>query len=706
MTAAIDLPRSRMLDAALAYARRGWAVFPCARSKTPMERGEGKGVLLATTKEQTITAWWTRWPNALIGIGAGASQLVIVDVDTKKGDGWATLAEVQRELGTLPSTYRVRTPSVRDDGEPAEQPGAHLYYLAPEGVEIRPSAGKVAPYVDVRAGNSYVIAPPSAGYVVIYDAAIAELPAAWIERLRMPERVEHDDTNNPCGGKGYSYGTADQIERRAIAYVEKKPPAISGSGGHLATFEVAAALGRGFALPEHDVFRILRDHYNPRCQPPWRESDLRHKAADGVKADRDLGYLLEADRDRERAEVREMYRDHAPPHTDEDAPSAVLDPDSGSSTTATAPVLADPFADWRTMGDLGPWLDAAPPPRDWLLERDDSGAVAKAIVALLVAPGGRGKTMALIQLAISLATGRPWLDTFQVGRAAGTGRIVLALAEEPPEELRRRLYYAARAMDLDDEERRAAYDRIVPLGLQGRLIGLVDVAKDGVIFPSAVHASLVERLGREEHAAVILDPLSRWAPEAESGNAAATMAVQCLEQLTAGPGNPTVVVAHHTSKWSRREGNKGDSSGARGVTGLTDGVRWVGGLAGVNEKDIALEISKSNYAPKGARVELVRDVEHGGILRPPNSAELDARTVAEATASTELQAAVLAAVRARPGVSKRRIRDGVAEQGVKARAQTVDATVDAMVSGGALDNRGTASRGAYHVPDEGEEQGA
>jgi hypothetical protein len=63
---------------------------------------------------------------------------------------------------------------------------------------------------------------------------------------------------------------------RACAYVAKIPPAISGQGGHDATFAVAKALVHDFALPDPEAWQILCE-YNNRCSPPWSERQLRHK---------------------------------------------------------------------------------------------------------------------------------------------------------------------------------------------------------------------------------------------------------------------------------------------------------------------------------------------------------------------------------------------------------------------------------------------
>lgn len=358
---------------------------------------------------------------------------------------------------------------------------------------------------------------------------------------------------------------------------------------------------------------------------------------------------------------------------------------------------------WRTMAEAGgaeDWLTVKPPPREWLLRRDGVPVLARRIVGLLVAPGGRGKTYALVALALAVATGRKWLDTFEVEHA---GRVVLALAEEDLDEVRRRIYAVASIMSppLTEEERRLANTRIVPLGLVGRTVALVDVVGNAVQ-PSALHGALEELVSAEECAMVILDPLSRWAPHVEADNAAATAAITALERL-AHASRGTVIVAHHTAKWSRREGNKGESAGARGVTGLIDGVRFVSGLDGATEEDLRFVVSKSNYAPHGEPVDLVRD-STTGALHPPTSADVDFARVKASTRdrkrSAALQAAVLAALTEEPGLGRGGLRKAVralmkSEGGADSGA--VDATVDELVATGRVENRQTGQAHRYHV---------
>ena len=73
------------------------------------------------------------------------------------------------------------------------------------------------------------------------------------------------------------------VVERARRYIAKCPPAISGQGGHDATFHVASCLVHGFALGEPDALALLSE-YNRGCVPPWSERELRHKIESASKA--------------------------------------------------------------------------------------------------------------------------------------------------------------------------------------------------------------------------------------------------------------------------------------------------------------------------------------------------------------------------------------------------------------------------------------
>lgn len=64
----------------------------------------------------------------------------------------------------------------------------------------------------------------------------------------------------------------------ARAYLATLPAAISGAGGHAATFAAACWLVR-LGLSDSAALALLFE-YNRRCQPPWTEKELAHKLQD------------------------------------------------------------------------------------------------------------------------------------------------------------------------------------------------------------------------------------------------------------------------------------------------------------------------------------------------------------------------------------------------------------------------------------------
>ena len=87
--------------------------------------------------------------------------------------------------------------------------------------------------------------------------------------------------------------TAERISR----YIGKIPGAVSGNGGHRQTFKVAMVLFNGFGCSEAETFEWLR-HYNSKCEPPWSEAELRHKAQSAAEAayDKPRGWMLTSNR--------------------------------------------------------------------------------------------------------------------------------------------------------------------------------------------------------------------------------------------------------------------------------------------------------------------------------------------------------------------------------------------------------------------------
>ena len=210
--------------AALAYAARGFPVFPCRAtsdkakgSKAPHVPGETApgaqdgGHWLASTEAGTVSGWWQRWPDALIGFPTGRrSGTVVIDLDPRDVsfdvmfsalETWCGggVAGVDSETGEIIPPACVRTQSG----------GLHLYFAYPaldslvaaslvlhrrgeEGIGDLTNKANLfrqflafgeAPaelaHIDVRGEGGYVIAPPS-----VMDNGAAY---TWVRR---PEKHE------------------------------------------------------------------------------------------------------------------------------------------------------------------------------------------------------------------------------------------------------------------------------------------------------------------------------------------------------------------------------------------------------------------------------------------------------------------------------------------------------------------------------------
>lgn len=189
------------LDAALGYARNGWAVLPvwwiddngqcgCGQpndaknhkaGKHPVGQRDGAphGVKDATTDAATIRRWFRRYPRMHLGVACGSVSggLVGLDVDPRHG-GDDTLAMLEACYGPLPNTCTTLTGGG----------GAHYWFRADDAMRSA-LRGTLGPGIDVKSDGGYLVVPPSrhvSGGEYAWDAGahpddtpIAELPA-WV----------------------------------------------------------------------------------------------------------------------------------------------------------------------------------------------------------------------------------------------------------------------------------------------------------------------------------------------------------------------------------------------------------------------------------------------------------------------------------------------------------------------------------------------
>jgi hypothetical protein len=141
------------------------------------------GVKDATTNRARILAWWTRYPQANIGLATG-HRFDVLDVDGPEGT---------QAIQELAAAHGLQSfgPLVRTGG------GGWHYYLAPTGL------GNAHPrdleQVDWRGRGGYVVAPPSrhaSGQAYQWaggrdlDTPLGQVPEVLLERLQARQRQQ------------------------------------------------------------------------------------------------------------------------------------------------------------------------------------------------------------------------------------------------------------------------------------------------------------------------------------------------------------------------------------------------------------------------------------------------------------------------------------------------------------------------------------
>lgn len=179
-----------MVEWALAYATRGWAVFPChtvrdgtcscrlgtACSRPGKHPRISNGRTGATKDPVLIRSWWATWPTANVAIATGAeSGLLVLDLD----DPTAV------DAANLPSSIEAIT----------GRGGRHVLWQYPDdGFLYLTGTNLTAHGVDSRADGGYIIAPPSmhaSGRRYCWDVGcspddmpLMPAPRWWLDAIR------------------------------------------------------------------------------------------------------------------------------------------------------------------------------------------------------------------------------------------------------------------------------------------------------------------------------------------------------------------------------------------------------------------------------------------------------------------------------------------------------------------------------------------
>lgn len=530
-----------IVDAALAWAARGFRVFPL----TPGDKVPPKGMAWkdeATTDPTKIKSWWAFEPNYNYAVAAGNGAL-IVDVDAGK-NGFAALLDLD-----LPATLTVKTPGG----------GFHMYLNGPD---VQNSVDRIAPGIDIRSVGGYVVGPGSyfadpgakkgytGTYHVVDNTPPAAAPTGFVLMCGEPKQREQ--------GPAVSVDEPDDIVF-AIHYLLKDAPiAIEGRGGNNTAYAVAARVVE-IGVSADRAADLMAEHWNDRCLPPWSKDELvsiAHNAESYAQRRQGSGGVTAA---------------------------AVDWGDAVTLPPASPPNSNGKFDNIFTTRPMTPLDDI--PAREWVMHR----LLLRNEAAVLAGPGGVGKSGFSLALAAHGAAGRSFAG-FTVTRPFKT--IVYNL-EDSRHEMEARLYAACAVYDLDPRE----IEKHVLLW-PGRELRFRLMNRDHT-FAMADIQELARLTKREGFDAMVLDPLVSLHHEEENDNTAMGEVMDALNGL-ARLANIAVLALHHTPKSVRQAGS---SDAIRGAGNIVNAVRIASTIYAADEADAALYGFGEGYKARYVRID-------------------------------------------------------------------------------------------------------
>ena len=197
--------------------------------------------------------------------------------------------------------------------------------------------------------------------------------------------------------------------------------------------------------------------------------------------------------------------------------------------------------------------------RDWVSD----GALIRGAITLFAAPPGTGKTAWSMQLAATYAMGSPFAGTIPVK----PGKVLIINAEEPIDEMARRLRAACQGYEYDFDEVSENVKFIS--GYDNPLLITKQSGSTREIIVDAKTDAIAAYCRESDVSLVIMDPIAEFGHGEENDNNAQKQFFQALRKMAAD-GNFALLAFAHTPKttsWASRA-NMNMVRGAGSVVGV------------------------------------------------------------------------------------------------------------------------------------------
>jgi hypothetical protein len=438
-----------ILDQALYLASRGWAVFPApaGSKKSHASKNTNGANWGATSDPDQIRRYWQRWPDANLGFPTGVhADFFVVEADTVKGhgvDGIENLKRLETQNGKIPTTVEAVSPSG----------SRHFYFLYPRGVRVKNSENKIAAGIDVRGDGGMVIAPPSLRGNGVYswinspeDTKFVECPnwlLTMILNTQTPKKTERPHTPTP-----FKPAQNDEVQE-LLSYIDPD------AGGY---------------EDWRNVLFALHDHYNgseegKAVADAWSAQGGKYvagevaymwdrfKAGGGVKWE-----TIPAMAARNGADLSAIAIKYKVEAMQERSQGVVVDLSQFRMPSGKL-VLERLVSEFFVATEFA---EEERPPREWLVEN----FIPMFTVSSLYGDGGTGKSLAALQLAVSVSLGRSWF-----GQDARSGRVLFISAEDDRDDPRT-------ARQENDQFRRQYGDTMANGGAGAEVITLRNILDD------------------------------------------------------------------------------------------------------------------------------------------------------------------------------------------------------------------------------------
>ena len=512
-------------DRAVMYAEKGWHVLPVhAGTKGRHEDGRSahhlpRGHLDASCDPATVRQWWTRWPDANIGLSLAPSGLVALDPDTYKPDcGWHVFIADK----TVPETLRQKSVSG----------GEHYVFTAEAGAKF---PGQLCKNVDIKHEGYIMVEPSTFGggrYEWQTDIAPAACPP-WVPRVNCNLQVTGGDAANTRAaampGATVPVGPDRMAEVRTYLkdYIVPPPGRPEWQPLVAAIHESTGGSAEGLAIA-HEWSARDPVQYNPTLlDSQWRSYTLGRPHAANIGTLRRLAGQAGAQLNR-----IIPLKDQLPEWADIKLPS-------GASLTLVQVVhRTAPAFTFTAVGDL------EVRPSEFLID----GLIETDSLGLIFGDPGCGKSFIAADIALSVATG----DQFH-GRPTKQGAVFF-IAGEGHSGLARRFQAWAR--------HRGRGLTGVPMFKSNRAAQFLDAASAQAV-ADAVDA-LVSAHGAPRM--IVVDTLARnFGPGDENSTSEMGAFVAAMDDLRGRHPGCVVLIVHHSG-----HGDKQRARGAMALKGAID----------------------------------------------------------------------------------------------------------------------------------------